>query len=90
MEKEYNEQNTSSVAKELEALRAQLEKNQKIEQGIEKEPSNVVFKSYLQGEPADLSKITNTMFQSLLPHKQGEQTRKFAMTMMIEELFPKK
>jgi hypothetical protein len=85
-----DKQGASSAAQEIKGLREQLEKNQKIEQGIEKEPRNVVFKSYLQGEPVDLSKITNTMFQSLLPHKQGEQTRKFAMTMMIEELFPKK
>lgn len=84
-----DEQGTSSVAQEIKGLREQLEKNHQLSQAIEEEPKKVVIKSYIQGEPMDLINVTSSMFKSLQPKKQGEQSSRYALTIMVEEISKK-
>ena len=83
------EHDASSVAQEIKGLREQLEKNHKLAQAVEEEPSKVVIKSYIQGEPIDLINVTSSMFKSLQPKKQGEQSSRYALTIMVEEISKK-
>ena len=65
-----------------------MEENHKVSQALDKEPKNVVAKSYFQGEPSDLINITNSMINSLKPKKQGEKVGRYAVTIMIENITP--
>ena len=73
---------------EKKTLREQMEENHKASQALEKEPKNVVAKSYFQGEPTDLINITNSMINSLKPKRQGEKPGRYALTIMIENITP--
>ena len=79
----------ADVMKAIEGLREKMEKNQQVKEALEDEPKKVIVKSYFQGEPSDLINITGPMFNSLKPKKTGEQAKRYAVTMMIEEVTPK-
>ena len=63
-------------------LKEKLEKEQ-----LQKSPEHVVIKSYVQGNPIDLISIVTTMFKSLNPKKPGEKIPRYALTLMVEELY---
>ena len=79
----------ADVMKAIEGLREKMENNQQVKEALEEEPKKVVAKSYFQGEPSDLINITGSMFNSLKPKKTGEQPKRYAVTMMVEEVTPK-
>ena len=74
------------LLKRLSEIKELMEKNSHTKAQLEKEPTNVITKMYLQSTASGIINTVTTLMNPLKPQQSNEKPKRFAMTLLIEEL----
>lgn len=78
--------NGEDMLKRMSELKELIEKNNQNKEQLDKEPSNVITKMYLQTTASGIINTITTMMNPYKPQQSSEKPKQFAITLLIEEL----
>ncbi len=90
-QKESNS-NDEAMLKRISEIKELMEKNAALATVVESEPKRVLAKSYIEGSPGSLKNPISSLIGSYSVDSKGNTItdRNIAVTIMIEDLTPKK
>ena len=90
-QKESNK-NDEAMLKRISEIKELMEKNAALAAVVESEPKRVLAKSYIEGTPCSLKNLISSLIGSYSVDSKGNTItdRNIAVTIMIEDLTPKK
>ena len=90
-QKESNK-NDEAMLKRISEIKELMEKNAALAAVVESEPKRVLAKSYIEGTPGSLKNLISSLIGSYSVDSKGNTitARNIAVTIMIEDLTPKK
>jgi hypothetical protein len=90
-QKESNK-NDEAMLKRISEIKELMEKNAALAAVVESEPKRVLAKSYIEGTPGSLKNLISSLIGSYSVDSKGNTItdRNIAVTIMIEDLTPKK
>ena len=84
--------NDEAMLKRISEIKELMEKNAALAAVVESEPKRVLAKSYIEGTPGSLKNLISSLIGSYSVDSKGNTItdRNIAVTIMIEDLTPKK
>lgn len=86
------EKENEEMLKRMTELREMIEKNTKLNEKAQSQPTKVLTKTYIEGTPNSLKNLVSSIIGSFAFNTKGQPytDRVVAVTLMVEEITPEK
>lgn len=78
-----------AMLKLMKEIKEKIEQTNNMKTEVEKEPTAIVAKVYLQGTAYELTNTITSMLTPFKPKQSSEKSKVLAVTMLVEDLSPK-